>query len=210
MAQTLCSNKLRATLPIIVAMIGLLLGANSVTAGPASPESVPACLDEILERVASASRLPEGLAFRQEIVFRAFLATWRFQTEVVAKADGFASQTTGAPSFVPDTLAKDLVELGQSASLFELSIVDQGVGGGVVVRGPRRGYDGVGPKEATFWIDTDHWVITRAEAAYSWGTLHVTQEYIERDGLSFLSRQNARVTPYGFTLEVDYKDYQFP
>lgn len=195
-------------------MIGLLVVGSAAT--PALGEadfleaSVHGGLDEILEHVAKAHRLPVGVAFRQEIVLKAFLLTWRFQSQVQVMQDGYWSETTGAPGFVPDSLAQELVELGQSAALFELTVAQADDGESVVLKGPRRRYEGTGPKEATYWIDPRHWVITQAEATYSWGTLYLTQEYTEKDGVWLLSRQRARVTPYGFTLDVDYHDYQFP
>lgn len=167
-------------------------------------------LVEVLRRVDEAHRLPVGAGFRQQIVLRAFLLTWRFESQVEVTSQGFRSQTTGAPAFVPDTLPEELVELSQSAAMFDLSLVTSADGDALILKGPRKEYPGTGPMEATLWVDPVDWVVTRAEAVYSWGTLHVTQEFERRDGITLLARQRARITPYGLTLDVEYRDYQIP
>lgn len=190
----------------------LLLAAGWTVEAQEAPEGrlAETSLEQILQRIAEANRLPAGLEFRQEIVLRAYLLTWRFESRVEVTSDGFQSHTSGAPSFVPDTLPEELVGLSQSAALFDLSPVEWGDTGTLVLQGPRREYPGTGPKEATLWVDSREWVISRAEAVYEWGTLHVTQEYAPQDGMRLLARQRARITPYGFTLDVEYRDYQIP
>ena len=124
--------------------------------------------------------------------------------------DGVRSKTTGAPSFLPDSFAAELVELGRSPYLFDLKVIQVDDDGVYVLQGPRREYKGRGAREATFWIDSQQWIIQRAEAAYSWGKLHVSQEYVDQSGYRLLARQKARATPMGFTLDIVYVDYQFP
>lgn len=200
-----------AAVPIVAALLGLCLLSAPAWAELGRPaEPVPREIDTILQRLAEAQPLPVGLEFRQEIVFKAFLFTWRFESQVLVTANGFEAETLGAPAFVPENLAQELVELGQSVALFELSLLETDDGESLVLQGSRKGYQGAGPKEATFWIDPKDWVVTRAEATYSWGTLYVTQEYDQWEGAKLLSRQNARATPYGFTLDVRYQDYHFP
>lgn len=203
------NNRLFA--PALIAILCLVFACVPARGEPAfHGEQGWESVVEIIDQVAKAAELPVGLGFRQEIVLKALFSTWKFHATVVLEPDGFSSVFSGAPGFVPDTLAQDLIELGRSPSLFELKLVKAGDGGPIVLKGPRRSYHGTGPREATFWVDPRRWVIDRAEAAYSWGTLSVTQEYTERDGVRLLSRQRARVSPYGFTLDVAYLDYQFP
>ena len=167
-------------------------------------------IEELLQRVAVGLELPVGASFRQEITLRALFATWRFASTVRKEPEGFLTETAGAPSFVPDSLPRDLINLMQSLYLFDLRVVDASDADLVVLQGPRINYSGTGPKEATFWVDVRRLVVERAEAAYSWGTLHVTQEYLDLGDRFLLLRQRARATPYGFTLDVDYVDYQIP
>lgn len=192
-------------------LVILCLGAGPEGAAGGAPVGWSAGeVEDLLEQVAQGARFPVGTSFRQAVTLRALFATWRFESFVRQEPDGLRSETKGAPSFVPDTLPGDLVGLVQSLDLFELSVVEAEDPAVVVFRGPRIGYNGTGPKEATFWIDLERRIVQRAEAVYSWGTLSVSQEYLDRDGRWLLARQRARATPFGLTLDVNYLDYQIP
>ena len=167
-------------------------------------------IEEVVRLVAQSHGLPEGIRFRQEVTFRALLATWRFHSEVEATKDGLKFTIHGAPSFVPDTLPRDLIDLSRSSSLFELSIAGGASDGTLVLSGSRIAYSGTGPREAIFWVDPASWTIRRAEAHYPWGTLYVDQEFDWMGDHYLLRRQRARVSPYGFTLDVHYVEYRLP
>ena len=79
------------------------------------------------------------------------------------------SKTKGAPSFLPDSFAVELVELGRSPYLFDLRVIQVQDDGVYVLQGPRLKDQGSGAREATFWIDSQQWVIEKAEAAYPSG-----------------------------------------
>lgn len=208
------SLKLPRRVVFSAVMALLIVGAYAPWAmGEPGRTWTPAEIDvaEILEHVSRATELPPGVGFRQEIVLRAFLSTWRFEAEVRVEPDGRVwSKTTGAPSFLPDSFAAELVELARSPYLFDLRLIEVQDDGLYVLKGPRLKDQGSGAREATFWIDPQRWVIAKAEAAYSWGTLHVIQEYTRDFGYQLLARQRARATPYGFTLDIVYRDYQIP
>ena len=180
--------------------------------GPArAAAEAPARAEEVVRLVAQSHSLPEGVRFRQEVTFRALLGTWRFHSEVEATKDGLKFTMYGAPSFVPETLPRDLLDLSRSPSLFELSVSGVAAADGtLVLSGPRIAYAGIGPREATFWVDPGTWTIRRAEAQYSWGTLYVDQEFDRMGDHYLLTRQRARVSPYGFTLDVRYVEYRLP
>ena len=137
--------------PVLIALVWALLCGSvghgePVHAGEPGSKSVA----EILAKLDIAAELPVGLGFRQEIVLKALFSTWTFHTRVSLGQDGFSSETTGAPRFVPDSLAKELIELGRSPSLFELDVIEAGEDGPVVLKGPRRKYQGTGPARRPF------------------------------------------------------------
>lgn len=197
------------TLLAAVMLIACTLGGGVTLAGAASGADV---VGSALEQLKTATFMPLGLRFNQRVTLKAFLGVWSFESDLEWQGDLFAVTTTGAPRFVPDTLPEDLVELAQAPSLFDLDRVDSldAESGILVLSGPRKGYNGSGAKEATFWIDTARWLVTRAQADYKWGTLSVEQTYRTHDGYYFLKEQNARISPFGFTLEVEYGDYEIP
>lgn len=203
-------RKMPAVLLGIAIGAAVLWGAGLGGAVSASEPLPEGALEELLQRVAAGTELPVGTSFRQQVTLRALFTTWRFESLVTREPDGYRTETRGAPSFVPDSLPSDLVNLMQSIYLFDLRPLDAAEPGLVVLAGRRIDYRGAGPSEATFWIDAERGVVERAQAVYSWGTLHVSQEYLERGGRLLLSRQMARAAPYGFTLEVDYLDYAIP
>lgn len=168
--------------------------------------------EEVVLRLLESHALPEGISFRQEVTFRALLTTWRFHSELEATSEGLRFQIHGAPSFVPETLPLDLINLTRSPALFDLEIASDGPAaeGFLVLRGPRIGNAGGGPREAVFWVDPATWTIRRAQAEYSWGTLFLDQEFDRMGDRYLLRRQRARVAPYGFTLDVQYQEYRFP
>jgi hypothetical protein len=208
------SLKLPRPVVFSAVIVLLIVGAHAPWAlGEPGRARAPAELDvaEILEQVTRATELPPGIGFRQEIVLRAFFSTWRFEAEVRLEPDGrVSSKTKGAPSFLPDSFAVELVELGRSPYLFDLRLIEVQDDGLYVLQGPRLKDQGSGAREATFWIDPQRWVIEKAEAAYPWGKLHVSQEYTRDLGYQLLARQKARATPFGFTLDIIYRDYQIP
>lgn len=189
--------------------------ALALVASPAGPARAavepPAGVEEVVRLVAASHGLPEGVRFRQEVTFRALLGTWRFHSEVEAAEGGLRFTIHGAPSFVPQSLPRDLIDLSRSPALFDLSVAGGALSDGtLVLSGPRIAYAGTGPREATFWIDPGTWTIRRAEAEYSWGTLYVDQEFDRMGDHYLLTRQQARVSPFGFTLDVRYVEYRLP
>ncbi|MBO2520978.1 MAG: hypothetical protein CW345_04105 [Firmicutes bacterium] len=198
---------------MLAVMIAALAVGSAALAGRASAGEgcFPAeRLQELVRWVEASAELPVGTRFRQEVTLRALFTTWQFESSVWQDRDGLKSETRGAPGFVPPSLPADLVGLMKNLDLFDLRVVELAEPGILVLRGPRIDYRGSGAKEATFWIDTCRGRIERAEAVFSWGTLLVRQEYLDLEGRLLLARQSARALPYGFTLEVAYRDYQIP
>lgn len=194
------------------ALACLLALALILSGRGAALAEAPYDAEEVVLRLLHSHELPEGLSFRQEVTVRALLVTWRFHSEVETTSEGLKSRIVGAPSFVPETLPLDLVNLSRSPELFDLKVAAEpsSDGSSLVLQGPRIGYAGVGPREATFWVDPETWTIRRAEAEYSWGTLFLDQTFDRFGEFYLLSEQRARVTPYGFTLDVRYREYRLP
>lgn len=192
-------------------MACLLASALGLLAGGAALAEAPSA-EEVVRLLHDSHALPEGVAFRQEVTLRALLVTWRFHSELETTSDGLKFQLFGAPSFVPDTLPLELINLSHSPALFDLRIAGGGSSddGTLVLQGPRIDYAGQGPREATFWVDPQTWTIRRAEAEYSWGTLFLDQVFDRHGELYLLRQQKARVTPFGFTLDVQYREYRLP
>lgn len=204
--------------PHWAAIVTLMVFLSAVSTGPLTQTSEASELDiqslsveEVLLRLKDRPELPVGTRFRQDHTFRALIFSWRFSTRLEKTVDGYEATTENAPSFMPDSLPIDLISLVQTPSLFDLDIDEIDPDGKtVVLRGPREGYRGSGAKDAAYWVDTVNWVVEKAEAEYSWGSLHVTQDYREEGGYLVLNSQSARVRPLGFTLEVGYRDYRLP
>ena len=195
---------------------GALLSAFAAATHEAAPaEADPDPGDErvaeIVRLVSAGTQLPEGLAFTQRVSARAFLLRWEFVSRLRFEEGRLHVATEGAPAFMPETLPKDLVELGRTLSLFDLQLVREDDGTGLaLLSGPLRDYGGQGAREGSFWVDLERGVVQKAEAVYSWGTLSVEQEYGLIEGHLLLLRQSARMYPFGATLEVRYVDYSLP
>lgn len=196
----------RTTRVVLIFVMSLVV-MSACMIGPALAQDIS--VPDILERVTAQTILPDGIQFTQSVDLRALFFRWKFESEMVMQ-DGVLQVTTrGAPGFVPESLPGELVELARTLSLFDVEIVREDSGEGVVVvTGPRPEYDGRGAREATFWIDIENGVVFKAEAVYSWGSLHVNQEYMEQRDYLLLRRQTAEAL--GFKLEVLYHDYALP
>lgn len=164
---------------------------------------------DLLDRLSERAHLPVGLKFRQDVTLKAFLFTWRFHSELSQGETGLSAVTTGAPSIVPKSIAVDLFDVVRTPLIFDLEVVGEEEGL-IHLHGERINYPGNGPLEGSFWVDPDSGTIVRAEAVYDWGRLYLDQEYEERDGLTLLVEQRAKVTPFGASLVVAYSDYTFP
>ncbi len=206
------SLKLPRPVVFSAVIVLLIVGAHAPWAlGEPGRARAPAELDvaEILEQVTRATELPPGIGFRQEIVLRAFFSTWRFEAEVRLEPDGrVSSKTKGAPSFLPDSFAVELVELGRSPYLFDLRLIEVQDDGLYVLQGPRRG-----PRE-------------RGSGGYFLDRPPAVGDRKSRGGLPLGSFMSAKSThaiwdtnfwqgrkpgnTFGFTLDIIYRDYQIP
>lgn len=184
----------------------LLIASSLAPAFAAQPSEEQ--LAEWVARLEDRANLPLGLRFRQDVTARILLFTWRFHSDIVQTEKGLEAVTVGAPSIVPDTLATDLIEVVRSPASFALQYKAR-ENGLIVLHGERLDYRGLGAKDVTIWLDPDQFVIEKAEATYQWGKLYLEQEYAQFKGHTLLASQKARVTPYGATLEVAYRDYRF-
>lgn len=162
----------------------------------------------IVRRIESRADLPVGIRFRQDVTVRVLFFTWRFHSNIHQTEEGLQAETVGAPKRLPDTIAYDLVDASRNPSMFHLEAVGD-EDGLVMFQGPRIDYPGNGPTDAVLWVNTDDWVIEKAEIAYDWGKLFVSQEYKKVEGHTVLYKQSASVNPYGAQLEVVYSDYRF-
>lgn len=203
---------------IVLALFVALFAPAALATGPDDQPSQPAegareeaAVDPVarlVERVAAAGKLPEGLSFTQRVTVRLLLLRWEFASRLKVQDSTLHVTTDGAPGFIPESLPRDLVELSGALHLFDLHLVgeDEGL---VLLEGLARNYSGQGARAGKFWVDTARGHVVKADVEYEWGTLHLIQEYGPFREHSLLKRQSARLTPYPATLDVRYDDYAF-
>lgn len=155
------------------------------------------------------------MKFEQRVELRAALVLrWTFVNQVTRNENRIEMEVgSGAPSFMPDEMASDLIDIQHSLANFDLSLVgtEELDDGSVlyIIDGTRKDSLSSGAEGGRLWIQADPWVITRAELRYSWGRLEVDQWYRQENGRWVLDRQEALARPLGARLVVEYDDYWF-
>lgn len=172
-------------------------------------------LEDILSNMAENSVMQEGrMRFQQRIEMRAFLFSWRFSADVEKEGEQVTVVVSkGAPSFVPDDMPAELIDIQSSFHLFDLAMVgEEPLADGhvlYIVEGQRKEASSYGVQSGKLWIDSRDWYIAQAHMAYTWGRLEVQQEYRIEQGRRVLHRQTAVARPLGARVEVDYVEYWF-
>src|SRR5690625_782404 len=173
-------------------------------------------LDQITEQMAQSHIMREPhMEVEQRVELRAALVLrWTFTNQVTRNGNRIEMEVgRGAPSFMPDEMASDLIDIHDSLANFDLSLVEteEMDDGSVryVIDGTRKPSLSSGAEGGRLWIQADPWVITRAELRYSWVRLEVDQWYRQENGRWVLDRQEALARPLGARLVVEYDDYWF-
>ncbi len=173
-------------------------------------------LDDILEAMAQSQVMRDPyMKFEQRVELRAALVLrWAFVNQVTRNGDRIEMEVgTGAPSFMPDEMASDLIDIQGALENFDLVLIGtEELDDGTVryiVDGTRKPSLSSGAESGRLWIQPDPWVVTRAELRYSWGRLEVDQWYRLENGRWVLDRQEAVARPLGARLVVEYQNYQF-
>lgn len=173
-------------------------------------------LDEIIEAMAQSQVMRDPyMTFEQRVELRAALVLrWAFVNKVTRQGNRIEMEVgSGAPSFMPDEMASDLIDIQDSLENFDLVLVGtEELDDGTIryiVDGTRKPSLSSGAESGRLWIQPDPWVVTRAELRYSWGRLEVDQWYRQENGRWVLDRQEAVARPLGARLVVEYHNYSF-
>lgn len=173
-------------------------------------------LDDILEAMAQSQVMRDPyMEFEQRVELRAaLLLRWTFVNKVTRNGNRIELEVgSGAPSFMPDEMASDLIDIQEALEKFDLVLVgaEELEDGTIryIVDGTRKPSLSTGAESGRLWIQPDPWVITRAELRYSWGRLEVDQWYRQENGRWVLDRQEAVARPLGARLVVEYHNYRF-
>lgn len=193
----------------LLLMTALILWASTLGVSAMS-------LDDILEAMAQSQVMRDPyMEFEQRVELRAaLLLRWTFVNKVTRNGNRIELEVgSGAPSFMPDEMASDLIDIQEALEKFDLVLVgaEELEDGTIryIVDGTRKPSLSTGAESGRLWIQPDPWVITRAELRYSWGRLEVDQWYRQENGRWVLDRQEAVARPLGARLVVEYHNYRF-
>lgn len=195
---------------LAVVLFAVFSSGSAVIAGDAADDDM---LSEILVNMQQAnSRFPDKASFTQRVALRVLLFRWNFSSYVQKDATVFDVHVDGAPSFVPEGIMLELVNLTHMLGDFDLQFIGRETAGSsnfVKIEGVRKSHLNQGALRTKIWINEDTWFVDKAEIVYDWGTLTVHQHYKLVDGFMVLDRQNAVGGPMNLRLEVAYTDYRF-
>jgi hypothetical protein len=212
----------RRTFSLQAAVVFFALVATSLPAGAAAFE-VPSP-HEIFQRVfAMSARVPAAISADAVVKFRVKKSVSDPPDCVfkgiarVDKGHQIVEVTEGAPGTLcwvaklalgqGFDVRKDLAEVIPLLDLTVLGLKLAGHDHYYLIEGKAR-EPKMQLRELIVWVDYERGLLTEGTLVYTWGSLDVSQEYMQLDGAWVVTRQYIYTSRFDASLEVSYRNYR--